>query len=133
MNTYSYEVTAPGGDGDVCDIPLVDAARVAALRPGNLPGDEAGRLGILFAALAEPTRIRILDALERAGELCVCDLCALLALRQSNVSHQLRLLRGLRLVKNRRAGRLVYYSLDDDHVLHLLHDGLAHVREETGR
>ena len=133
MNTYSYEVTAPSSGGDVCDVPLVDAARVAALRPGNLPGDEAGRLGALFAALAEPTRLRIVDALDRAGELCVCDLCALLTLRQSNVSHQLRLLRGLRLVKNRRAGRLVFYSLDDDHVLHLLRDGLAHVREEAGR
>ena len=127
MNTHSYDVAAHSDD--VCGPPAVDAARVAALRPGSLPGDEAARLGALFAALAEPTRLRILDALERAGELCVCDLCALLALRQSNVSHQLRLLRGLRLVKSRRDGRLVFYALDDDHVLHLLRDGLAHVRE----
>lgn len=94
-----------------------------------LPDSDARRLGALFGVLAEPNRLRILDALRGAGELCVGDLCALLGLEQSNASHQLRLLKDLRIVKNRRAGRLVFYSLDDDHVLGLLQDGLAHVRE----
>jgi Predicted transcriptional regulators len=104
---------------------------VRALRPANLGGWEATRLAELFAALADPTRVRMVDALARADELCVCDLCDLLDLKQSNVSHQLRLLRSLRLVKNRRAGRNVYYSLDDDHVRSLLRQGLDHVREDA--
>ncbi len=116
-------------DADVCDVPSVDENLVAALRPGNLGLNDAGHLAEIFAALSDPTRLRLLDALSRADEMCVCDLCALLNLRQSNVSHQLRLLRALRLVKNRRAGRLVFYALDDDHVRRLLCEGLDHVRE----
>ena len=128
MNTLSYN-TVCVGEPDVCDVPSIDENRVAALRPGNLSFTDSSRLGEIFAALSDPTRLRLLDALARAGEMCVCDLCALLNLRQSNVSHQLRLLRTLRLVKNRRSGRLVFYSLDDDHVLRLLCVGLEHVRE----
>lgn len=130
MNTYSYDTTKAARDADVCDVPSIDENLVAALRPGNLPGGDADRLADIFAALSEPTRLRLLHALSRVDELCVCDLCALLNLRQSNVSHQLRLLRALRLVKNRRAGRLVFYSLDDAHVRGLLREGLDHVREE---
>ena len=133
MNMSSYVASREvGADADVCDVPSIDENRVAELRPGNLPMRDAHRLAEIFAALSEPTRLRILDALARAEELCVCDLCALLNLRQSNVSHQLRLLRALRLVRNRRAGRLIFYALDDDHVLHLLRGGLDHVREEEG-
>ena len=129
MNILSYNNMATAAQ-DTCDLPSIDEQRVAQLRPDNLPFEDASRLAQIFAALSDPTRLRLLDALARAGELCVCDLCALLGLRQSNVSHQLRLLRALRLVKNRRAGRLVIYSLDDDHVLRLLCVGLDHVREE---
>jgi DNA-binding transcriptional ArsR family regulator len=135
MNTPSCIGTARrngpevSGDADLCDVPAIDEVRVASLRPGNLGADDAAGLSAIFSALSDPTRLRLLDALARAEELCVCDLCALLNLRQSNVSHQLRLLRGLRIVKNRRAGRLVFYSLDDDHVRRLLREGLDHVRE----
>jgi DNA-binding transcriptional ArsR family regulator len=121
-----------GVEADVCDVPSIDENRVAALRPGNLPAGDAGRLAEVFAALSDPTRLRMLHALARVDEMCVCDLCALLNLRQSNVSHQLRLLRALRLVKNRRAGRLVFYALDDGHVRRLLCEGLEHVREGSG-
>ena len=121
--------TAVGGD--TCDVIAVDAARVAALRPGNLDGVDAARLGEIFAALGEPNRLRIMEALARAGSLCVCDLCALLGLRQSNVSHQLRLLRALRLVRAERSGRNVFYSLDDSHVRNLIEMGLEHIREEV--
>lgn len=114
---------------DACPAPSLDLAGVAELRKTNLSDADARHLAAIFDALSDPTRLRLLDALSRADELCVCDLCDLLDLRQSNVSHQLRLLRTLRLVKNRRAGRLVFYSLDDDHVRLLLHGGLEHVRE----
>ncbi len=81
-----------------------------------------------FSALGDPTRVRIIDALSH-GELCVCDLAALLHLSQSATSHQLRLLRALRLVRSRRAWRMVYYALDDHHILTLFRQGLRHVEE----
>ena len=86
------------------------------------------RLAETFRALGDPTRVRILDALSRT-ELCVCDLADRLGLSESAVSHQLRLLRSLRLVRSRRAGRLVFYTLDDDHITRLFAQGLEHVRE----
>ena len=79
-----------------------------------------------FRMLGDATRVRMLDALAHA-ELCVCDLAALLGLSESAVSHQLRLLRGLRLVRPRRAGRMVFYALDDQHVTQLFRQGLGHV------
>ncbi|MBE7558330.1 helix-turn-helix transcriptional regulator [bacterium] len=81
-----------------------------------------------FKALADPSRTRILFALSRA-ELCVCDLAELLGLSVSAISHQLRHLRELKLVKYRREGKMAYYSLDDDHVKTLFRQGLAHVEE----
>ena len=83
-------------------------------------------------ALGDPTRVRILDALSH-GELCVCDLAAVLSLSQSAVSHQLRLLRGLRLVRARREGRMIFYALDDLHVVDLLRQGLKHAGEAVAR
>ncbi len=85
-----------------------------------------------FKALGDPTRVRLLDALSRA-ELCVCDLAGLLGVTESAVSHQLRLLRGMRLVKSRRDRRHIYYSLDDDHILKLFEQGLEHVEERGTR
>ena len=81
----------------------------------------------LFKALADPTRVRLLSALLDT-ELCVNDLTVLLGMQQSAVSHQLRTLRDWRLVKRERRGRLMYYSLDDDHVRDLLHISLKHVQ-----
>jgi ArsR family transcriptional regulator, lead/cadmium/zinc/bismuth-responsive transcriptional repressor len=78
--------------------------------------------------LADDSRVRILDALARS-ELCVCDLARLLALTESAVSHQLRLLRGMRVVKARRDGRHIYYTMDDAHIVGLFEQGLEHVEE----
>ena len=86
------------------------------------------RLAEAFKALGDPTRVRLLTALSRT-ELCVGDLATLLGLSESAVSHQLRLLRSLRLVRPRRDGRLVFYRLDDDHIARLLAQGLEHVQE----
>lgn len=90
-------------------------------------GWTATRLAQLFAALSDPTRVRLISAL-LAGELCVHDLAATLVMSQSAVSHQLRLLRSLSLVRYRKEGRVVFYSLDDEHVEHLLRMGLEHIR-----
>ena len=117
---------------NTCSYIAAEESRHASADGGVSPGD-ARRLADIFAALGEPTRLRILDALDRAGELCVCDLCAQLDLGQSNVSHQLRLLRNLRLVTFRKQGRTVYYKLGDDHVATLLRQTLDHLLEDDTR
>src|SRR5258706_10570741 len=86
-------------------------------------------LADLFSILGDPTRVRIVDVLAE-GELCVCDIAAEVGISESAVSHQLRLMRGMRIVRGRREGRSVYYSLDDQHVLDLFQQGLRHVSEE---
>jgi DNA-binding transcriptional ArsR family regulator len=86
------------------------------------------RLAAAFQALGDPTRLKMLMAMA-GGEMCVCDLAAYLEISDSAVSHQLRRLRDLALVKSRRDGQVLYYSLDDDHVEKLLAMGLEHVRE----
>ncbi len=114
---------------DACEVFRADARAVAEARRAMLPDPVVARLAETFSALGDTTRVRILHALSER-ELCVCDLASLLAMTPSAVSHQLRLLRHLRLVKPRKAGRMVYYSLDDDHVVDLFRRGLEHVRHE---
>ena len=94
-----------------------------------LDGVTAARLAELFKTLADPTRARMISALASV-ELCVNDLTAVLGMEQSAVSHQLQTLRRARLVKRERRGRLIYYSLDDDHVRDLLTRSLEHVQHE---
>jgi DNA-binding transcriptional ArsR family regulator len=100
----------------------------AAVRPRLLRDRSAAALAETFKVLGDVTRVRILDALARA-ELCVGDIAELLGLTESAVSHQLRLLRSMRLVRARRDGRLIFYSLDDHHILGLFEQGLEHVEE----
>ena len=83
----------------------------------------------LFKVFGAPTRLKLLAAL-LGQEMCVCDLSDLLGISQSAVSHQLRLLRTSRLVKNRREGKSVFYSLDDDHVATILAQGMEHIRHQ---
>lgn len=85
-------------------------------------------LADLFKVFGDPTRIRILYALS-AGELCVCDIASVLSMTQSAISHQLRVLKQTKLVKFRREGKTVYYSLADSHVKTILNQGLEHVEE----
>ncbi len=113
---------------DVCDLVQIDLARVRKIRGGLAAPDVVQSLADTFSALGDPTRVRMLDALSH-GELCVCDLAAVLGLSQSGVSHQLRLLRGLRLVRPRRDGRVVFYSLDDQHIMSIFRQTLQHVEE----
>ena len=88
----------------------------------------ATALAETFKVLGDPTRVRILDALAR-DEVPVCNLAELLGLTQSAVSHQLRVLRGMRLVRSRRDGRHIYYVVDDHHIAKLFKQGLEHVQE----
>ena len=98
-------------------------------RNSRLDDATAAALAETFKVLGDPTRVRILDALARA-EVPVCDLAELIGLTQSAVSHQLRLLRSMRLVRSRRDGRHIYYSVDDDHITKLFKQGLEHVQEQ---
>src|SRR3954466_11339120 len=117
-------------DADVCDLVQIDLTRVRKIRATLVAPDAVQGLADTFGALSDPTRVRILDALSH-GELCVCDLAAVLALSQSAVSHQLRLLRGMRLVRPRRDGRVVFYTLDDQHIISLFKQTLQHVQESA--
>lgn len=91
-----------------------------------IDGPTAIRLAQTFKALSDPTRVRIISALSH-NELCVHELCTLLGMSQSAISHQLRTLREMALVKYRKEGRHVYYTLDDEHIHALFHQGLEHV------
>ena len=91
--------------------------------------DALEALAETFRALGDATRVRQLTALAQA-ELCVCDLAALAGISESAASHQLRVLRTLRIVRARREGRMMYYRLDDDHIVKLLAQGVAHVGED---
>ncbi len=102
--------------------------RVAVLQQTLVGGARAADLAETFKVLGDTTRVRILDLLSKA-ELCVCDLAGLIGLSESAVSHQLRLLRSRRLVRARRDGRMVFYTLDDRHIQTLLEQGLSHVAE----
>lgn len=106
----------------------MDAVREA--RRALLTSEQLAQLSALFAAFSDPTRLRIVAALS-AQELCVCDLAATVAQSESAVSHQLRQLRDMRLVRSRRDGRRVYYSLDDHHVLSIYDQACEHVRHDS--
>jgi ArsR family transcriptional regulator, lead/cadmium/zinc/bismuth-responsive transcriptional repressor len=116
-----------------CDSPShLDGNLLAQRRGAMLPDRTVAALSDTFRVLGDPTRVRILDALS-VGELCVCDIAELAGISESAVSHQLRLLRGMRLVRPRRSGRLVYYTLDDHHIIDLLRLASTHVEEGTER
>jgi ArsR family transcriptional regulator, lead/cadmium/zinc/bismuth-responsive transcriptional repressor len=111
----------------ICEIELIHPEDVREAQAALIDFQTASDLSATFEALADPNRVRLIAAL-LGQELCVCDLSAVLGMSQSAVSHQLRYLRSLRLVRPRKEGRVVYYSLDDDHIRDLFQRGLEHVR-----
>jgi len=116
---------------DRCEVECLHPEHVAPLLGKVVAGTEAEDLAAIFELLADTTRARLLHALSLAEELCVCDLALLLGRSESALSHQLRLLRDRRVVSRRKAGRIVYYRLADEHIRHVLADGLRHARETT--
>ncbi|MFW5985475.1 MAG: ArsR/SmtB family transcription factor [Halanaerobiaceae bacterium] len=113
----------------ICQEYCPNFQRIEEVESEELPEGITRRLADTFKVLSTPTRIKIINALANK-ELCVCDISELLDMSQSAISHQLKKLRELKLVKYRKEGRSVYYSLDDDHILQLFAQGLAHVLEE---
>ena len=115
-------------EGDVCDILCVHHEVINQYTDQRITLKRANNLAELFKTLGDPNRIRIMDALAKS-EFCVCDLAELLGLSQSATSHQLRVLRNNHLVKYRREGKMVFYSVHDAHVSELYRQGLEHIDE----
>jgi DNA-binding transcriptional ArsR family regulator len=112
----------------VCEVMCINDRKVAAAKRAMKPNATLLKLAATFKVLGDPTRTKIISALLQE-ELCVCDLASLIGISQSAISHQLRILRNMNLVKYRKDGRIAYYSLDDDHISSILTVGLKHVEE----
>ncbi len=116
-------------DIDRCDCTIIHEAVVNDVRQ-HMPDEEyLLDLADLFKVFSDSTRVKILWALFRA-EMCVCDIAVLLGMTKSSISHQLRILKQSKLVKHRKDGRVVYYSLADEHVKTIFDQGLIHVCEK---
>jgi ArsR family transcriptional regulator len=118
----------PSKETYTCQVRAIHEDAVQVARVSALPETEVERMAKLFKVLGDPTRTRILRSLT-GGELCVCDISHVLDMSISSVSHQLRVLREQDLVKPRKAGKIVFYSLADPHVLALHDTALEHIRE----
>src|SRR5699024_9206705 len=112
---------------NICLVSATDEKSLKKVKKSMLDEEEIKSLSDIFKALGDPTRLKIIYVLSKRP-LCVCDIANLLDMTQSAISHHLRMLRNLKLVKYRKEGKMVIYSLDDDHVLQLFGQGLDHVR-----
>jgi len=114
---------------EVCLEYSLDKTKVDAVRENILPDVAVERISDTFKALSDPTRLKIVLSLLQS-ELCVCEIAEAVGISQSAVSHQLRKLKDMRLVKRRKSSKMVFYSLDDEHILKLLTECINHVQEE---
>jgi len=128
MVIYDYMIIYSFNMHEVCEIVCINEEAVRDVQ-SKMPTEEIVFKGAeIFKLLGDPTRVKLLFALSQR-ELCVCDLSAVLGMTQSAVSHQLRVLRGAHLVKYRKEGKVVFYSLADAHVSRLLAMGVEHAEE----
>jgi ArsR family transcriptional regulator, lead/cadmium/zinc/bismuth-responsive transcriptional repressor len=132
VSNDSSSMPLPAASADFCDVRVVDPDKVAATRDRLPSPDETDQLADWFKVLGDATRARIMYAVLEAGELCVCDLAATVDVPESTVSHALRWLRGAGVVRARRSGKMMYYSLDDEHVRMMLDVGREHLRHRDG-
>ncbi|MFQ5583227.1 MAG: ArsR/SmtB family transcription factor [Calditrichia bacterium] len=113
---------------EICSHSAIDEEKVNLVKNLLPESGEISALAETFKVLGDSTRLRIILALAKE-ELCVCDLATLIGVTVSAISHQLRLLRGMRLVKFHKEGKMVYYSLDDEHIENIIGEAQTHVRE----
>ncbi|EFL53286.1 ArsR/SmtB family transcription factor [Finegoldia magna] len=133
MNKYSYvhikdviDIDKP--NDEKCEVTLIHEDNVKKAI-NELPDDELiADLSDMFKIFGDQTRVKILMALE-SGEMCVCDIAAVMDMSQSAISHQLRVLKQSNIVKTRREGKVVYYSISDDHVKEIFDMAMVHVQE----
>ncbi len=116
-------------DCEFCDVNLIHEDVVRQVHAAMITPAQREGLAEFFKTMGDGTRLGVLYALSQS-EMCVCDLAALLGMSQSSVSHQLKTLRQTRLVTSRRVGKVVYYSLSDDHPRDIIRLGLVHLAEE---
>ncbi|OFI06678.1 hypothetical protein CLOACE_08330 [Clostridium acetireducens DSM 10703] len=114
---------------EVCSCNVIHKESVDKVKSNMIEKEITKELASFFKVLGDPTRIKILYALS-LEELCVCDISNILEMNQSAISHQLRILRAARLVKYRKQGKTVFYSLDDQHVQNIFGQGLEHIKGE---
>jgi ArsR family transcriptional regulator, lead/cadmium/zinc/bismuth-responsive transcriptional repressor len=112
---------------DTCSVKCIDEKKVKETVKTIPRQEDIGQIADIFKALSDPSRLKIVLALLNQ-EHCVCDIAVICNQTESAISHQLRILRALKIVKYRREGKIIYYSLDDDHVISLIHMSLKHVR-----
>lgn len=117
------------GENLVCVGHTIELETIEELQENLHEEKKLEELSTIFKALSDPTRLKIIYVLSKSS-LCVCDIANILKMTQSAISHQLRILRDLKLVKYQRKGKLIIYSLDDDHVLKLFEQGLDHVKHK---
>ncbi len=115
-------------NAEICSIHVVDREKVDHVKNIMPDADQMDEIAEMFKLLGDPTRLQLVLALSKE-ELCVCDLTALTNVSTSAISHQLRILRNMKLVKHQKVGKMVYYSLDDRHIKNLISDALEHVEE----
>ncbi|BFL75643.1 ArsR/SmtB family transcription factor [Finegoldia magna] len=133
MNKYSYVhikdvIDIDKFNDEKCEVTLIHEDNVKKA-VNELPDDELiADLSDMFKIFGDQTRMKILMALE-SGELCVCDIAAVMDMSQSAISHQLRVLKQSNIVKTRRQGKVVYYSISDDHVKEIFDIAIVHVQE----
>ena len=113
----------------ICEITWIDKQKISNVKKKMESVATIERLSETFKVLGDKTRVKILFAL-LIQELCVCEIAELLETTKSAISHQLRILRNTRLVKYRKEGKMVFYSLDDNHIINLFAEGLEHVKEK---
>ena len=126
-DTKTLDTRDPGA----CEVRMVNVDAVREARAAMPGSDALAGMSAVFAAMADPTRLRMIAALD-ARELCVCDLAAVVGQSESAVSHQLRTLRGLGLVRGRKQGRMMFYALDDEHVRDLYRMAREHLGHQPG-
>lgn len=133
MKKYSYVhikdvIDIDKFNDEKCEVTLIHENNVKKAI-NELPDDELiADLSDMFKIFGDQTRVKILMALE-SGELCVCDIAAVMNMSQSAISHQLRVLKQSNIVKTRREGKVVYYSISDDHVKEIFNMAMVHVQE----
>src|SRR3989338_1479507 len=115
------------GQRDVCRLFCYNKKKIDILKKSMLSPEKITTLTDIFKILSDATRTKILFALSK-GELCVCDIAHVLGISISAVSHQLRLLRNLKLVKYRNEGRMAFYTLDNEHIMKLINEGIRHIK-----
>lgn len=113
---------------DRCECNIIHEDIINEVRHKLPEQEKLNQLADFFKVFGDPTRIKILSSLAEQ-EMCVCDIAYLLNMTQSAISHQLRVLKQAKLVKSRKDGKVVYYSLDDDHVNQIINQGLVHIAE----